>query len=149
MRRLSGAYERWGDYFGIQTAPYAPGRVWTAGFYGLANRSSSTWMNELSLNDDNLLGIADETPQVGSRMFPNPAFEQFYVDFEVKEETEIALFVYDLQGREVENFGKALAKPGTNRFTFRADELPEGMYVVVGYANGNRVFAEKLIREQR
>jgi hypothetical protein len=149
VRRLSGAYERWGDYFGIQAAPYAPGRVWTAGFYGLANRSSSTWMNELSLNDDNLLGIADEIPQMNSRIFPNPAFEQFYVDFEVTEETEIALFVYDLQGREVENFGKALAKPGKNRFTFRADELPEGMYLVVGYANGNRVFAEKLIREQR
>ncbi len=149
VRRLSGAYERWGDYFGIQTAPYAPGRVWTAGFYGLANRSSSTWMNEISLNDNNLLGIADEVSNVSSRMFPNPAFEEFYVDFEVTEETIVSLIVYDLQGREVQNFGEAMAKPGTNRFTFRADELPQGMYLVVGITNGKRVFAEKLIREKR
>ena len=106
-------------------------------------------MNEISLNDNNLLGIADEVSNVSSRMFPNPAFEEFYVDFEVTEETIVSLIVYDLQGREVQNFGEAMAKPGTNRFTFRADELPQGMYLVVGITNGKRVFAEKLIREKR
>ncbi len=41
------SYERWGDYFGIQRVFNEPGKVWTTGFYGLADRKSSIWVNEL------------------------------------------------------------------------------------------------------
>ncbi|MEQ8323365.1 MAG: T9SS type A sorting domain-containing protein [Vicingaceae bacterium] len=44
---LAGSYERWGDYFGIQRKYNEPGVVWTAGFFGRANRSSGTWISEL------------------------------------------------------------------------------------------------------
>lgn len=51
VRRLSGSYERWGDYFGIQTVPGHPNEVYTAGFYGTSNNSSSTWFNKLRVTE--------------------------------------------------------------------------------------------------
>ncbi len=51
VRRLSGSYERWGDYFGIQSVPGHPDQVYTAGFYGTDKRSSSTWFNRISVTD--------------------------------------------------------------------------------------------------
>ncbi len=47
----SDSYERWGDYFGIQKRHNNPGEVWVAGFYGLANTGSGTWINRLNSPD--------------------------------------------------------------------------------------------------
>lgn len=47
----SDSYERWGDYFGIQPRFNQPGKVWIAGFYGLEDTRSGTWVNELSSPD--------------------------------------------------------------------------------------------------
>ena len=58
VRRLSGSYERWGDYFGIQTIPGKPNQVYTAGFYGTQNNSSSTWFNKISVTQDDFM-LAD------------------------------------------------------------------------------------------
>ncbi|MFT4753461.1 MAG: hypothetical protein ACI85Q_001002 [Salibacteraceae bacterium] len=57
VRRLSGSYERWGDYFGIQAVPGRPNEVYTAGFYGTSNNSSSTWFNRLSVSEDNVMVV--------------------------------------------------------------------------------------------
>ncbi|HAW51472.1 MAG TPA: hypothetical protein DCX54_03945, partial [Flavobacteriales bacterium] len=47
VNRHGGSYERWGDYFGLQRKYDEPGVIWAAGFYGLANYSSATWINEI------------------------------------------------------------------------------------------------------
>jgi hypothetical protein len=47
VRRLGGSYERWGDYFGMQTDYNNPQHVYTAGFYGTYNNSSSTWFSRM------------------------------------------------------------------------------------------------------
>lgn len=47
VNRLSGTYERWGDYFGFQRWHARPGHVVSAGFYGLLSRQNGTWMNEI------------------------------------------------------------------------------------------------------
>ena len=52
VRRLSGSYERWGDYFGIQAVPGHPDHVYTSGFYGTEKRSSSTWFNRISVTEN-------------------------------------------------------------------------------------------------
>tara|TARA_R110002050_G_scaffold204327_1_gene339531 strand:+ start:17164 stop:19386 length:2223 start_codon:yes stop_codon:yes gene_type:complete len=49
VRRISGSYERWGDYFGIQRDYSNPESVYMAGFYGTENRSSSTWFSKLHI----------------------------------------------------------------------------------------------------
>jgi hypothetical protein len=53
VRRMSGSYERWGDYFGIQTIPSKPWELYTAGFYGTSKKSSSTWFNRIMIPDTN------------------------------------------------------------------------------------------------
>ena len=45
--RIPGSYERWGDYFGLQRKYNEPGVVWSAGFFGLENLGSATWINEI------------------------------------------------------------------------------------------------------
>lgn len=55
VRRLSGSYERWGDYFGIQSVPGHPNEVYTAGFYGTSTNSSSTWFNRIKVTEDTQL----------------------------------------------------------------------------------------------
>jgi hypothetical protein len=47
VNRLSGTYERWGDYFGFQRWHSRPGHVVSAGFYGLLSRQNGTWLNEI------------------------------------------------------------------------------------------------------
>lgn len=52
VTRINGSYERWGDYFGIQSVPGHPNQVYTAGFYGTDINSSSTWFNKISVTDE-------------------------------------------------------------------------------------------------
>lgn len=54
----SDSYERWGDYFGIQRRHNKPGEIWLAGFYGLPNGSSGTWINQLASPDSNKIIVS-------------------------------------------------------------------------------------------
>lgn len=47
VRRLSGTYDRWGDYFGLQRKYNDPGTVYASGFYGLPTNVSGTWLTQL------------------------------------------------------------------------------------------------------
>ncbi len=49
--RLQGGYERWGDYFGIQRAFNDETKVFTGGYFGLASKKNSVWINELMIGD--------------------------------------------------------------------------------------------------
>lgn len=68
----SDSYERWGDYFGIQSKFNEPGKIWTAGFFGLNNNQNGTWFNELNSPDDNLLSA--QTSISGSLTFCDGKF---------------------------------------------------------------------------
>lgn len=48
---LSGGYERWGDYTGLQRKYNEPGTVWAAATYGKVNRSNGTWITSLTMSD--------------------------------------------------------------------------------------------------
>ena len=149
VARISGSYERWGDYFGIQNTHYAPGRVWTGGFYGLQSKSSSTWFNEISLNDSTLLSANEvKAENTESILFPNPVKSQFQVDFKVQEALSIHVYVVDLNGKVVVDFGNREAKTGLNRFSFNANKLPNGIYIVNGISNNGVVFQEKIVRSE-
>lgn len=55
VNRLNGGYERWGDYFGLQRWHANPGKVVSAGFYGLTSKGNGTWVNELMSPDPDKL----------------------------------------------------------------------------------------------
>ncbi|MDZ7848453.1 MAG: T9SS type A sorting domain-containing protein [Owenweeksia sp.] len=71
--RHSDSYERWGDYFGIQRKFNDPGKVWTAGYWGLANNNNATWFNELATPDTNRLFV--QTQQAGNPLFCSGTLE--------------------------------------------------------------------------
>lgn len=147
--RMAGAYERWGDYFGIQNIHYAPGRVWTGGFYGLANRSSSTWFNDISLNDSTLLNTESATPDINdSKVYPNPIYDLFYADFVVEKAQLVHVYVVDMNGKTVVDFGSRNAQVGKNRFSFNSNKLPAGFYIINGISNNQVVFQEKIVRSE-
>lgn len=50
IQQLQGAYERWGDYIGIQRIYNEPGKVWIGGFYGRENSRSNTWLSKVSVS---------------------------------------------------------------------------------------------------
>lgn len=55
VSRISGSYDRWGDYFGLQRKYNEPEVVYSAGFYGLgapgAIKPSGTWFSKLRSPD--------------------------------------------------------------------------------------------------
>lgn len=55
--RLSGSYERWGDYFGLQRRYDEPGTVFSFGFYGTANNYNTGWCTELISPDTSKLEL--------------------------------------------------------------------------------------------
>lgn len=56
----SNPYERWGDYIGMQRLYDEPGKVWTAGFFGMSDKHSSIWVNQLGTpTPGKLIGVLD------------------------------------------------------------------------------------------
>ncbi|MCB0820309.1 MAG: T9SS type A sorting domain-containing protein [Bacteroidetes bacterium] len=58
--RLSGGYERWGDYFGMQSRFNQPGTIYTTGYYALYSRKNGTWISELFSPDTSKIYISAE-----------------------------------------------------------------------------------------
>ena len=65
VARLSGSYERWGDYFGLQTDYADLTRVMSAGFYGTTGKSSSTWFTEMFTTDTSVMKLKITTIEPG------------------------------------------------------------------------------------
>ncbi|MDG1476404.1 MAG: T9SS type A sorting domain-containing protein [Vicingaceae bacterium] len=62
--RLSGTYERWGDYFGLQRYYKKPGSVFSFGYYALSNRRNSGYCAELiSPDSSTLTAVINRTNQ--------------------------------------------------------------------------------------
>lgn len=55
--RLSGSYERWGDYFGLQRHYKKPGSVFSFGYYARINKKNSGYCAELISPDNSRLTI--------------------------------------------------------------------------------------------
>ncbi len=58
--KIFGGYERWGDYFGLQTMYSKPGHVWLSGFYGETGERSNTWVSHLVSPDTIFIDPPDD-----------------------------------------------------------------------------------------
>lgn len=147
VERRGSAYERWGDYFGIQ-ATSVPGQVYTSGFYGLQNRSSSTWINKITL-DQSLVNTEEIKPSklVNASLYPNPVAERYAIQFTTSKQYQITIHVYNVNGKLVKDFGDYLVHIGRNEFSFNAEPLSSGIYVVKGFNSQEELFSKKLVRE--
>lgn len=55
---LTGGYERWGDYFGLQRKYNEPGKVYSFGFVSTLEKSNTGWVNELISPDTNKINTS-------------------------------------------------------------------------------------------
>lgn len=90
-------------------------------------------------------GVEEESFEVQFRLFPNPAVEEFYINFQLNRSQQINVKLIDMQGRtgEVKHF---LAKTGTNQVDIPLKNLAEGVYAVKLLGeDGKLLFADKLL----
>ncbi|MES2836793.1 MAG: T9SS type A sorting domain-containing protein [Bacteroidota bacterium] len=64
------------------------------------------------------------------KVYPNPVTESASINFSIEKTREIAVTVYDLNGRVVKSFDLDKKPEGTHQFTFSAEDLNIGTYIV-------------------
>lgn len=143
--RMTGTYERWGDYFGLQTDPDNSSRAYSAGFYGTTLRRSSTWFNEIYSPTPSFHTNVAETKKTGSSasLYPNPVQGIISVDFELNEENTLDFTIYNQAGQVVKILGTQMAKSGRNNFSFTAAPLSPGSYYLIISDNQNNIITRK------
>ena len=60
--------------------------------------------------------------------YPNPFNSSTKINFDIKDQTNVSLIVYDMLGRNVETLVNEVLQPGTYEYSFAADKLTSGVY---------------------
>jgi hypothetical protein len=132
VNALADTNERWGDYTGIQRKYNEPGVAWVSGSYGdPGNYLFRTWIAKVK-STDNTFGIRDKAKpaQVTASVYPNPVKNIVNVEFELQRKTPISADVYDLNGKLVAHVFDDACRAGLNRFSFNAEPLGFGLYML-------------------
>lgn len=83
---------------------------------------------------DALVGIkgnmANTISPLELKIYPNPVVETASIDFSLDKVRDVNVSVYDLNGRVVKNFNLNKKQEGTHKFTFNAEDLKTGTYLV-------------------
>lgn len=70
VSRISGSYDRWGDYFGLQRKYNEPDVVYSAGFYGIGSpgaiKPSGTWLSQLRSPDTTQMHVQISPLETGA-----------------------------------------------------------------------------------
>jgi len=142
INALSGL-DRWGDYMGIQRRYNRPGEAWIAGTWGQSSHMPATWIAEF-----NHPAIVGNTVSVGGldvTAFPNPVMDLVGVEFMLPTDQFVEIYLSDLSGRVLKILLQDGVKAGLNRFSFSAESLPAGLYVLHVQA-GDSKYVTKLIK---
>ncbi|MES2560642.1 MAG: T9SS type A sorting domain-containing protein [Bacteroidota bacterium] len=142
---LADSVNRWGDYSGNQRKYNESGVSWINGSYGNSNGDNRTWIARLKSNDP-LLGLAEKSASLSNALvYPNPTSAYVQVCFTM-EQTQIVDFeLWDMKGNRVAPLLHDRAKAGTNRFSFRTEDLASGIYLLTIKNNEHVLFQQKIV----
>ncbi len=73
--------------------------------------------------------VKEESP-VTINVYPNPVVEEATIDFQVENDTEVTVQVYDLSGRLVMNKVLGIYNEGSHKANLNVNELTSGTYVI-------------------
>ena len=91
--------------------------------------SSTTSVNEVELES--------------CKIFPNPTFDEFYIEFDLDKSSKILVVVYDLLGKKVTSFS---TEKGIGKHLLRSDfNLESGQYIISIHKDNVEFKSEKLI----
>lgn len=147
INRLNGD-ERWGDYTGNQRKYDEPGTIWTSATWAKQFEGPLTWVAELSRPGGIAADIEKEEVARPLKAFPNPAKDRVQLEFEIEPGEQISISLYDMQGRLIRSFADAHhLKPGKVNFSFNADPLSTGLYLLEVRNSSEILATKKLVVE--
>ncbi len=82
---------------------------------------------------------------VNLRVYPNPIVNEAYIDFEVEDNTQVTVEVYDLSGRKVMSNLVGTFQEGSHQASFSVEGLRSGTYIVKVQAGSNSTTAKVMI----
>jgi hypothetical protein len=127
--------ERWGDYIGIARKHNSSvQRVWLAGCYGAnvigqRNNSWKTWVAEI-VGDGTTTSVEGIENHHEAKVFPNPSYDFFNVEFETRDESIVTIELFDMEGKMVKLLYQDVPKQGLNRLAFNKGALTSGSYIL-------------------
>jgi len=146
----SGGITRWGDYTGISRKQNSsPPEVWLNGSYGAYQSSQNalnTWIGQITWETTGI-PVANTHPTAMARVFPNPAFNMFNLEFSMEKSAVVEITLTDGAGRLVKLLMKDKAEEGKNLFTFNKGVLANGIYFLQVRSENKIVANEKIVIE--
>lgn len=122
--------ERWGDYTGIQRKYNELGVAWLNGSYGTSANQNKTWIGR-AVSNDPLSGIGSNQSMAGNyKLYPNPASEMVYFEFELKAKKMIRVELVSMDGKRSEPIVSDWGKAGLNQLQLDTHDLQSGIYFV-------------------
>jgi hypothetical protein len=108
-----------------QTQPY--NKCWNSGTIYAATHGRGIFSTATLNSVKDLTGNIDQNDQL--LIYPNPVFEQATIKFNLPEEGNTSVTIFDLQGKLISNANLGKIKKGTNVYTFNNEGLNEGTYI--------------------
>ncbi len=127
---LDRNWERWGDYFGLQSVYNDPKRVFLCGYYGMPNRQSGFQIAEVLSPTYVVPGGGEAGIPSKTLLFPNPSAGMVTVDFEMKADERVQFEILDLSGKVISFLGYRNLKAGKKSFQFDTVPLATGQYLL-------------------
>jgi hypothetical protein len=143
----SNGVTRWGDYTGISRKQDASSpEIWMSGCYGAlqANENAlNTWIGQITGVSFGVPGNKT-LPAERMKVFPNPAFDVFNLEFFMDSRSPVEIVINDVSGNLVKLLLKDMAEEGRNLFTFNKGALTKGIYFLQ-VRSGKKIIADEKI----
>lgn len=141
---------RWGDYTQIcRKMNSNPPEFWMSSQYGAVVGDYNlleTWIAQIKNITTDVSEIKNSEKEK-IKVFPNPVYDMFNVEFNIEERTTISINLTDINGRIVKVLYNDIAKKGRNLFSFNKGVLSSGIYMLNVKDNSNLLKAAKIIVE--
>lgn len=160
VKLLTGNLQRWGDYSGSQRRYNHPGEIWMSGFYGYSYSTGFPWAHAawIAQIKKDTVAVADTsitTDTTGilktnvnyrtANVFPNPAQDNFSVDFTLLKTEYLSFELYDARGRLIKVLLRDWIKPNDHLFSFKTNSLEKGIYFLKIHGNYGTNIDKKIV----
>jgi hypothetical protein len=145
---LTGPYERWGDYVGIQRLYHQPGSVWIACSYGRPGNVNEAWIAKLARHEEMVATHDFSRDTISMAAYPNPTDDYVKIDIENPEGKNLKVDLIDISGRPMQKLYDGPAEyHGMASINFSMHSLPAGQYVVRVMIDGIPAMLKTVVKQ--